>query len=183
MNQLWYLPYESSDLVNKYFAEYLRRLVAARENARNGGNHEGRFIRAAYAPEALERRLQQIEHLGLTQKVLTEVGDIGDPIELDRRLMDVWAELRTLDQLLREGYTDIEKVTKIADFTACRDNQKMAFQVTHLQKPLSAEIDRPIIQISEVILPLGWLDVSMSDLTTRLGTCSGAESNSVSLFL
>lgn len=140
MNQHRCLPYENSLLVRTYFSTYLELLVAAHENA--SSDIEGRFVKAAFSPEALERRLQRIEHLGLTSRILAEVGEIGDPVELDRRLTDVWAELRTLDQLLREGYTDIEKVTTTADFIARRDSQKTAFQVTHLHKLLAVEIEQ-----------------------------------------
>jgi hypothetical protein len=140
MNQQRYLPYEHSSLVHRYFSNDLELLVTARGSATS--DTKGRFVKAACSPDALERRLQRVEHLGLTSRILAEVGEIGDPIELDRRLMDVWAEIRVLDQLLREGYTRIEKVTEIADFVAHRCEHSVAFQVTRLNKLLTAEIDR-----------------------------------------
>lgn len=125
---------------------------------------KGHFVKAACSPDALERRLQRIEHLGLTSRILAEVGEIGDPVELDRRLMDVWAELRTLDQLLREGYSDIEKVTETADFTACRDNQKTAFQVTHLHKRLAGNGNQQGSRETRSLSPYG----DIRDIHSRL---------------
>ncbi len=162
MNQQRSWPYENSLLVHRYFSHYLEMLVAAHENARS--DIEGRFVRAVFFPEALERRLQRIEHLGLTSSILAEVGEIGDSTELDRRLMDVWAELRTLDQLLREGYTDIEKVTKVADFIAVRDQQKTAFQVTHLNKRLAGNGNRQGSRETRSLSPYG----DIRDIHSRL---------------
>lgn len=162
MNQQHYLPYEHSFLVHGYFSNYLELLVTARGNATS--DTEGCFAKAAFSPDALERRLQRIEHLGLTSRILAEVGEIGDPVELDRRLMDVWAELRTLDQLLREGYTDIEKVTEVADFIAVCDQQKAAFQVTHLNKRLAGNGNRQGSRETRSLSPYG----EIKDIHSRL---------------
>lgn len=121
------------ELTMKYFGAYLDRLTAYQAE-------NDKFVRHFWPTDRLEARLKSIEDLGLTTKIIgKEVGDISDPVELDRRLMDAWAELRFISQLQREGFVKIEKVTKTVDFTAERDGQKYAFQVTRANRSLNDE--------------------------------------------
>lgn len=114
-------------LVEKYFGRHLQLLSRAREA---GGLPRGRFVRVASSPAQLESTLREIEPLGLTQSILSEFRHIRDAKHLDARLMAAWAELRTVLQLKREGFSDIKKVGMAADLTATRGGRRYAFQAT-----------------------------------------------------
>lgn len=124
-------------LVQRYFGKYLDLLVHAllQENP-----YEGRFVRAAFYPDALEKRLQHLEVIGQTRHIVSEVGDVQDPIELDRRLMDAWAELRTISQIMKEDFDNINKITQIADFTATRGSEKLVFSVKRINNSLENQV-------------------------------------------
>lgn len=126
-------------LVDRYFGDFLRKLAAIRQS---NPDYEGHFVHHAFYSEALERRLWKVEELRLTQSIVDEVGDTDDAHELDKRLMDAWAEIRTLDQLQREGFSRIGKVGQTADFTADCDGLQYAFQVTHINRRLPSQIAR-----------------------------------------
>jgi hypothetical protein len=126
-------------LVNRYFGDYLRKLAGVRQT---DPEYKGYFGDHAFHSQALEKRLQKVEILGLTQAIVDEVGDTDNAQELDRRLMDAWAEVRTLDQLQREGFTNLRKVRDIADFTALLGDLQYAIQVTHINRRLPAQIAR-----------------------------------------
>lgn len=159
-------PYLHSSLVLRYFCEYLMQLLIAQiKNDR----YDGYFVKVAYSPDNLEQRLQKIDPLGLTKNIVDEVGNIADPIELDRRLMDAWAELRVADQLQREGYYDIQKVTEIADFVAMREEHQFAFQVTRVNKLLANEISRRNPPNKRSSLPYG----TSKDIHDRLDEPTG----------
>lgn len=123
-------------LVTKYFGNYLDQLVA--HKAAND-KFNGRFVNVNWESQSLEARLEAIETLGLTKAIVCEIGksDGTKPEDLDNRLMNVWAELRFISQLQREGFSHITKVKKTADFTAERENQKYAFQVTRINSALN----------------------------------------------
>lgn len=127
------LSLDSYPLVNRYFGDYLRNLVRARQI---GPGYDGYFVDHAFYSEALEARLKGLEELGLTQAIVDEVGNTDDAQELDRRLMDAWAEIRAMDQLQREVFVNIQKVRAIADFTAERSGVQYAVQATHPNKVL-----------------------------------------------
>jgi len=125
-------------LTKSYFGNYLGLLISAMQD----NLFEGRFVKAAFYPEALEKRLQRIESIGQTSRIVSEVGEIQDPTELDRRLMDAWAELRTISQLCKEGFGNIRKVTETADLTATCKDEKFAFQVKRINNSLENQIHR-----------------------------------------
>jgi len=126
-------------LVRQYFGKHLQRLVTA---LLEESPAEGRFVKAAFEPQALEQRLQGIELLGQTSRIVSEVGEIQDPIELDRRLLDAWAELRTISQISKEGFDNISKVTEIADLRATRGDEKIAFSVKRINNSLENQVQR-----------------------------------------
>jgi len=103
----------SFPLIERYFGESIRRLQVTPPR-------RGRFV-YLYSqgdPDRLEARLKRT-HMTLSfQTIFDEVGIITDTSELDRRLVDAWAEIRVIDHLLKEGFTDIRKESSIADMTA-----------------------------------------------------------------
>ena len=82
----------------------------------------------------LEKRLENVQSTAALQAILKEIGNITNPIELDRRLLDAWAEIRVIDQLLREGFDDVLKVETTADFVARCANRSYAIQVTRISR-------------------------------------------------
>jgi hypothetical protein len=126
-------------LVKRYFGKYLELLIDA---LIADPPFEGRFVHAAFDPESLENLLNQIESVHQTDLIIREVGQISDPIILDDRLMAAWAELRTIKQLLKEGFSDIRKVKDVADLTAIRDGRKFAFQVKRIGTELSMQFPK-----------------------------------------
>lgn len=132
--ELWAGKYP---LTKKYFGGYLYILIKAQLE---GTPFEGRFVRAAFQPQALEERLQRIEGFGQTRAIVSEAGEIQDPIELDRRLMDAWAELRTISQIGKEGFDNISKIAEIADLRATRGDEKYAFSVKRINNSLENQV-------------------------------------------
>lgn len=126
-----------SPLVKKYFRLHLDHLVKAQATSilKNG-----KFVRYADDSTQLEARLERIEPLGLTGLILAEVND-ADPVVLDRRLVDAWAELRVVDQLHKEGFTNLNKVIQTADLTGMKDGQNYAFQVKRITTSLQDEFN------------------------------------------
>jgi len=104
--------------------------------------------------------------MGLTANIIAEVGKISDSAVLDRRLQDCWAELRVLDQLLREGFTAIEKVTETADFIAWRGSVMYAIQVTRVNVQLGASVVRRNSEDRRDPSPYG----TIKDIHERLDT-------------
>lgn len=133
-------------LVDRYFGDYLRQLLQAQRNS----NFIGSFVNYASNPYGLEERLRRIEHLGLTEAVLAEIGEYNDPNKLDDRLLDLWAELRTIDQLNLEGFSQIRKITEIADFTTVLHGQQYAFQVTRIDTLLHERLQKKNLDASPV---------------------------------
>jgi hypothetical protein len=125
-------------LVRKYFGHNLAKLLRADQR----GDYQMRFARKALRPQLLEARLQRIEDLGQTRRVVAEVGAIDDPDQLDDRLSDAWAELRVMDQLHREGFTSIWKVQQVVDLIADRDEVTTAFQVTRINKSWREQVSK-----------------------------------------
>jgi len=132
--------------VEQHFGEYLTLLVTLRQQGRLRGR-PGHFEQYFFYPDRLEQRLAQIEQLnpGLTTNIMAEVSlgqkkldDLSDievtnwAKELDSRLINAWAELRTVSQLYHDGFEDISKYegAKTVDFFATRNNQQYAIQVT-----------------------------------------------------
>ncbi|MDD5368152.1 MAG: hypothetical protein PHQ40_03625 [Anaerolineaceae bacterium] len=151
---------DKAPLLKKYFLRYLKRLIEAREN----NEFAGRFYLYAMDPDTFESRLARIEHLGQTQAIVSEVGDIDEPSELDRRLLDVWAEIRVLDQLYREGFTSIQKVRVVADYTALKCSRSFAFQVTRISGSLADQVKAQKDKTKRETSPYGDLD----DIHSRL---------------
>lgn len=118
----------NTPLVGKYFGRYLKRLISAQ----NDSPYEGRFYLAAGFPTLLEERLQDLEPLGLVKPILKELAEHEDASDLDSRLMDAWAEIRTLSQLIRDGFDRISKIGAYTDFTSYYGNQPYAFQVKRI---------------------------------------------------
>ena len=123
-------------LVRKYFGEHLVKLVRASQS----GSCDAHFAKVASRPYLLEDRLQRIESLGQTQCIMSEIGKIDAPENLDKRLRNAWAELRVVDQLRKEGFDSIQKVEVIADLTAQKGGQNFAFQVTCVNKSWDAQV-------------------------------------------
>lgn len=84
--------------------------------------------------QRLEHRLENVQNTAAFQTIFQEIGDITDPDELDRRMLDAWAEIRVVDQLLREGFIDVSKVKTPADFVARYMSQLYAVQVTRISR-------------------------------------------------
>jgi hypothetical protein len=84
--------------------------------------------------QRLEHRLENVQNAAAFQTIFQEIGDITDPDELDRRMLDAWAEIRVVDQLLREGFIDVSKVKTPADFVARYMSQLYAVQVTRISR-------------------------------------------------
>jgi hypothetical protein len=148
-------------LTRQHFGKYLGKLV----NATQVKTYGGRFIEAALSPDELENRLRNIENTELITSIISEVRNIQDPVELDRRLMDAWAELRTISQLVKEGFVDIQKVTVTADLVAKRQDRDFAFQV----KRITTSLEKRVRNSSES----GYVDSEpegyVSDIYARLG--------------
>jgi hypothetical protein len=149
------LGLKSYPLVDQHFGAHLRKLVEVRQT---DPGYKGYFVDHAFYSGALETRLGKVEGLGLTQAIVNEVGDTDDAQELDRRLMDAWAEVRTLDQLQREGFTDIQKVRDIADFTAEQDGVRHAVQVTHINRRIDDQLVRRNEPGQRNVSPCGPID-------------------------
>lgn len=123
-------------LVRKYFGKHLSKLLRAIHT----GSYDAHFAKVALCPSLLEARLQRIEALGQTQRIMSEVGNIDDPKHLDERLLSAWAELRVVDQLLRERFDQIKKVEVTADLKAQKGGQALAFQVTRVNKSWRTQV-------------------------------------------
>lgn len=134
------MSYEGFPLVSQYFGKYLTQLTKALESDK--AYQKKRFVFVFDNPDSLEARLQRIDGLGLTRRIVDEVGDIRNPNELDGRLLDAWAEIRVVDQLLKEGFSDIAKVTETADLKAKSGERYYAFQVKRIATPLSQHVER-----------------------------------------
>lgn len=120
---------QSYPLINQYLGDHIRRLHAKPPE-------KGRFVHLFSwgEPEHLERRLERTRNTTAFQTIFQEVGAIKDPDELDRRLIDAWAEVRVIDQLMRERFIDIGKVKTPADFVARYMSQLYAIQVTRISR-------------------------------------------------
>ena len=132
-------PLSKYPLVDRYFGAHLRKLLGIRQT---DPSYRGTFVLHAFYAEALEARLLRIEPLGQTHAIVNEVGDGDNSGEVDKRLMDAWAEIRVLDQLQREAFQHIRKTAQTMDFTAEKDGTRYAFQVTHINKTLSDQVIR-----------------------------------------
>jgi len=120
---------QSYPLIEQYLGDYIRRLQARPPKT-------GRFVHlfARGDPERLERRLQRTRNTTAFQTIFQEIGSIKDPDELDKRLLDAWAEIRVIDQLVRERFIDICKVRTPADLVARYMSQLYAIQVTRISR-------------------------------------------------
>jgi hypothetical protein len=85
-------------------------------------------------PRRLEHRLENTHNTPAFQTIVQEIGHIKNPVEWDRRFLDAWAEIRVIDQLMREKFTDICKVTTPADLVAKYAKQPYAIQVTRISR-------------------------------------------------
>jgi hypothetical protein len=129
----------NTPLVGKYFGRYLNRLISAQ----NDSPYEGRFYLAASYPTLFEERLRDLEPLGLVKPILKELAVHEEAGDFDSRLMDAWAEIRTLSQLVRDGFDRISKVVAYADFTANHGEQPYAFQVKRITGLLKKVTSNP----------------------------------------
>ena len=119
----------SYPLIGKYLGNYIREL-------QDSPPEIGRFVHlfSRGDPERLETRLQRTRKTTAFQTIFREIGNIRDPDELDRRLVDAWAEIRVIDQLMRERFIDICKVKTPADLVARYMSQLYAIQVTKISR-------------------------------------------------
>ena len=127
-------------LVEQHFGIHFERLAQLVENEPH--YKTAHFLDYYKDSGNLEKRLQRLEPLGVIEPILAEIGNEGNAYQLNERLQDAWAELRTADQLRKEGFQDIQKVTEIADLTATKDGQNYAVQVTRTQRNLRDEIEK-----------------------------------------
>jgi hypothetical protein len=120
---------QSYPLIKQYLGDHIRQLQARPPNT-------GRFVHlfSRGDPERLEKRLERTHKTTAFQTIFREVGNIKDPDELDRRLVDAWAEIRVIDQLMRERFIDICKVKTPADLVARYMSQLYAIQVTRISR-------------------------------------------------
>ena len=123
-------------LVRKYFGKYLAKLLRAAQSE----SCDTHFAKIALCPHILEARLRRIEGQEQTQRIMSEVGNVSDPENLDKRLTNAWAELRVIDQLCKEGFDSIQKVEVVADLTARESKQAFAFQVTRVNKSWRTQV-------------------------------------------
>jgi hypothetical protein len=123
-------------LVRKYFGKHLAKLLRASQS----GACDAHFAKVALCPCLLEARLQRIEALEQTQRIMSEVGNIDDPKNLDERLQNAWAELRVVDQLRKEEFDSIQKVEVTADLMAQKGGQTLVFQVTRVNKSWRTQV-------------------------------------------
>lgn len=116
-------------LIQKFFG----RLIEARVKQRD-------FLASYIAraifdkEERLEHRVKNTHDTPAFQTIFQEIGNIKDPIELDQRLLDAWAEILMIDQLVHEKFTDIRKVRTPADLVAKYMEQPYAIQVTRIRR-------------------------------------------------
>jgi hypothetical protein len=115
--------------IEQYLGNHIRRLQAEPPEK---GNFVYLFSRGD--PGRLERRLQRTCKTDAFQTIFREIGSIEDPGELDRRMLDAWAEIRTIDQLVRERFIDIRKVKTPADLVARYMSQVYVVQVTRISR-------------------------------------------------
>jgi hypothetical protein len=120
------------ELVNKFFGPPLRRFL----DLDLPDNGRAVYLFADGSPERLEARLQRIGDLPIVKSIFAEANldRIRNATELDSRLMNLWAELRTIDQLHREGFTDICKHGPYYDFDATLGGEPYAVQVVRVNK-------------------------------------------------
>ena len=116
-------------LIEKCLGDYIRRLLACPPE---GGRAVHLFSRGD--PERLEKQLQRTHKTIAFRTIFREIGSIKDPDELDRRLVDAWAEIRVIDQLMRERFIDIRKVEVAADLVARSVSQVYAVQVKRISR-------------------------------------------------
>ena len=122
-------------LVRKYFGRYLGQLLKALQD----DPFDELFTVYAFHPQGLERRLEILGALDPPvhiDSLVSEIGHIQDPRELDGRLVNLLAELRLIGQIALEGFSDIQKVTEVADIVAEREGTGYAFQVTRISTTL-----------------------------------------------
>lgn len=143
-------------LTREHFGPYLGQLVTALLAEQLPD--DGHFVRAAFEPEALEKRLRKINDSKLIGEILDEVRGAQEPVELDRRLVDAWAEIRAISQLMRESFSNFSKVIETADLTAIRGAQKYAFQVKRINNSLDSHVQRRNTPEMRDSSPFGDLD-------------------------
>jgi hypothetical protein len=142
--------YQKSPLVTKYFDRYLQRLIAA--------NSDCRFGHLVNDPDRFESMLQYIENDQVTQRIIREIGDISDPEKLCKRLLDAWAELRTVVQLKREAWHTIRKHVAIIDLFAQNGIRHGAFQVTRINTTIENRSFRTYLNQRIDLSPTGPID-------------------------
>lgn len=99
--------------------------------------------------ERLEHRLERIGNTSALRLIIQEIGNITQRDEFDRRLKDAWAEIRVIDQLTRERFIDIAKVTVSADFVARRFSRRYAIQVTRINRGPEFQ-DMPVGKLDDI---------------------------------
>ena len=118
----------NSPLAEKHLGDHIRQLVSTPPKS-------GRFLDIfSRRPERLEQRLQRTCNIESFQTIFREIGNIRDSDELDRRLIDAWAEIRVIEQLMCERFIDIRKVKTPADLVARYMSQLYAIQVTRISR-------------------------------------------------
>lgn len=116
-------------LMEKYFGSHIRARLA------QTGFLASPILSAVFDDEhRLERRLQNVQGTLAFDVIFQEIGEITDPAELDRRLLDAWAEIRVIDQLIRDGFVHLRKVETPADLLGRYGSQEYAVQVTRISR-------------------------------------------------
>jgi hypothetical protein len=155
-------------LIEKFFG----RLIRARSE--QGGFLSSPLASAVFDDQQrLEHRLKNVQNTVAFQTMFQEIGNVTDPDELDRRVLDAWAEIRTIDQLLRERFIDISKVRTPADLVARYMSQLYAIQVTRISRePRFPDLPTGNLQqiYDKVQIPIGlyfWPSVEKKNLQLK----------------
>ena len=145
---------ENYPLIEQYLGDYVRQLYSTSPDAGHLGETRFYNIFSRGEPEKLEKRLQHTHNTEAFQNIFREIGNIRDPNELDRRLIDAWAEIRVIDQLICEKFIDIRKERPTVDFTARYASQLYAVQVTRISKETQCS-DLPTGRVDEIDIQAG----------------------------
>jgi hypothetical protein len=139
----------SYPLIKRYLEDYVRQLHSRSPDTGPPGETRFYDIFSRGEPEKLEKRLRRTHNTEAFQSIFREIGSIRDSNELDRRLIDAWAEIRVIDQLVCERLVDIRKEMPTIDFVARYMSQLYAVQVTRVGREAQFS-DLPTGRVDEI---------------------------------
>ncbi len=169
---------QSYPLIERYLGRYVRQLHSRPPDTGRLGETRFYDIFSRGEPEKLERRLRRTHKTEAFQSIFREIGNIRDSNELDRRLIDAWAEIRVIDQLVCERFIDIRKETSSVDFVARYMGQLYAIQVTRIGREARFP-DLPTGRVDEIYNQVGpWIDQYFWDSLNRKNSQIGEISSS-----